>query len=97
MSKKSKTDSNDNKPESVAMPTTLSEKVDPWIPGHVVDRITNDGRATRYRRMQDPESGFPKGIKLSPRKRVWRLSSILAWMEAQELKAANDAAYGESK
>ena len=52
-------------------------------------------RATAYRWMADRHLRLPKGIKLSPRKRVWRLSSILEWMEAQERKAANDPVYRE--
>lgn len=39
-----------------------------------------------HRRLADPESDFPRPVKIGSR-RFWREREILAWLDAQEGKA----------
>ena len=45
-------------------------------------QITSLSRITRWRLIK--QGLFPPKIRLSPNRTAWRLSSILAWMDARE-------------
>ncbi|MFK0570701.1 helix-turn-helix transcriptional regulator [Endozoicomonas sp.] len=58
-----------------------------WIKLPEVSHLTTYSRSTIYRLVS--EGVFPKGVKLSPRAIVWKLSDVHSWMIDKEQQAAN--------
>ncbi|MCP1499004.1 prophage regulatory protein [Pseudomonas migulae] len=63
---------------------------------HLVMAITGIGRATVYKLMSQPESGFPQSVKLTDSNArgapvAWVLSEVLSWTRAR-IAARNEAA-----
>jgi prophage regulatory protein len=63
---------------------------------HLVMAITGIGRATVYKLMSQPESGFPQSVKLTDSNArgapvAWVLSEVLSWTRAR-IAARDEAA-----
>ena len=59
--------------------------------------LTGIGRATVYKLMSQPESGFPQSVKLTDSTArgapvAWVLSEVLAWTRARIATRDNEAA-----
>lgn len=96
-----------NSIQEIAQPSTVTMKVgdaelgrfDPaatLIRINLVMSITGIGRATVYKLMSQPESGFPQSVKLTDSNArgapvAWVLSEILAWTRAR-IAARDEAA-----
>ena len=64
---------------------------------HQVISLTGIGRATVYKLMSQPESGFPQSVKLTDSNArgapvAWVLSEVLAWTRARTAARDNEAA-----
>ena len=64
---------------------------------HQVISLTGIGRATVYKLMSQPESGFPQSVKLTESNArgapvAWVLSEVLAWTRARIAARDNEAA-----
>lgn len=64
---------------------------------HQVISLTGIGRATVYKLMSQPESGFPQSVKLTDSNArgapvAWVLSEVLAWTRARIAARDNEAA-----
>lgn len=64
---------------------------------HQVISLTGIGRATVYKLMTQPESGFPQSVKLTESNArgapvAWVLSEVLAWTRARIAARDNEAA-----
>ncbi|WP_324708532.1 helix-turn-helix transcriptional regulator [Pseudomonas fragi] len=64
---------------------------------HQVISLTGIGRATVYKLMTQPESGFPQSVKLTDSNArgapvAWVLSEVLAWTRARIAARDNEAA-----
>ncbi|KMN16512.1 MULTISPECIES: helix-turn-helix transcriptional regulator [Pseudomonas] len=64
---------------------------------HQVISLTGIGRATVYKLMSQPESGFPQSVKLTDSTArgapvAWVLSEVLAWTRARIATRDNEAA-----
>ena len=64
-----------------ATPATLV--TDKFVGEKECRQITNLSRVTRWRLMK--QQLFPKKIRLSPNRTVWRLSDVLKWMSEREV------------
>ena len=64
---------------------------------HQLISLTGIGRATVYKLMSQPESGFPQSVKLTESNArgapvAWVLSEVLAWTRARIAARDNEAA-----
>ncbi len=59
-----------------------SAHLDRFVGEKECHQITSLSRITRWRLIK--QGLFPPKIRLSPNRTAWRLSAILAWMEARE-------------
>ena len=73
------------------------QRKDNLIRIHQVISLTGIGRATVYKLMSQPESGFPQSVKLTESNArgapvAWVLSEVLAWTRARIAARDNEAA-----
>ena len=59
-----------------------NRQIDCFIGEKQCHQITSLSRITRWRLIK--QGLFPPKIRLSPNRTAWRLSAILAWMDARE-------------
>ncbi len=59
-------------------PETIEDRI---LSGREVSAFTGLHPVTLWRLWNDPQSGFPKPLKLTKVRNGWRLSAIEAWLE----------------
>jgi predicted DNA-binding transcriptional regulator AlpA len=77
--------------DSTAEPEALPADEE-MIPMKRVVRITGLSKSTIKRWVNDPDSDFPKPVKLSPRRIGWRADQVKAWRKRIE-RAGQDRGY----